>query len=58
MNDRSETPAASSQLDRVLVLELVRVTEAAAIAASTLERLGLVVFMCNSRSGRLFAGRA
>ena len=36
MNDRSETPAASSQLDRVLVLELVRVTEAAAIAASKL----------------------
>ena len=31
-------PAASSVLDRVLVLEMVRVTEAAAIAASKLDR--------------------
>ncbi|WP_374406998.1 class II fructose-bisphosphatase [Pelagerythrobacter sp.] len=31
-----KTPAAGAQLDRVLVLELVRVTEAAAIAASAL----------------------
>ena len=33
---RSASPTASSALDRVLVLELVRVTEAAAIAASKL----------------------
>ena len=32
----SDTPKASKVLDRVLVLEMVRVTEAAAIAASTL----------------------
>ena len=32
----SKNPPAGSQLDRVLVLELVRVTEAAAIAASEL----------------------
>ena len=31
-----ETPAASQVLDRVLVLEMVRVTEAAAIGASRL----------------------
>jgi fructose-1,6-bisphosphatase II / sedoheptulose-1,7-bisphosphatase len=35
MNDKSATPA-SKMLDRVLVLEMVRVTEAAAIAASKL----------------------
>ena len=32
----TKKPEAGSQLDRVLVLELVRVTEAAAIAASEL----------------------
>ena len=37
MNDSaSKSPKASSMLDRVLVLELVRVTEAAAVAASKL----------------------
>ena len=36
MNARSDIPPAGSHLVRVLVLELVRVTEAAAIAASEL----------------------